>query len=52
MELLGLWKFHDERPLNFPEVLSAVQERAEVLATKTLWPLGLTQGAVVARKKT
>lgn len=50
MELLGLWKFHDERPLNFTEVMNTVHERAEVLATKILWPLVLTQGAMVARK--
>ena len=50
LELLGQWKFPDERPLSYGEVVATVRERAEILATKTLWPLILTQGLVVARK--
>jgi SAM-dependent methyltransferase len=50
IEAIGQWKFHDERPLEVPEVLAAVRERGELLFQKTLWPLMLTQHLVVARK--
>jgi SAM-dependent methyltransferase len=50
IEAIGQWKFHDERPLEPPEVLAAVRERGELLFQKTLWPLMLTQHLVVARK--
>jgi SAM-dependent methyltransferase len=50
IEAVGMWKFHDERPLHPPEVLATVRERGEVLFEKMLWPLMLTQYMVVARK--
>jgi putative flippase GtrA len=49
-ELIGVWQFPDERPLQLSEVLAAVRERGEVLQSKTLWPLILTQAMVVVRK--
>jgi len=51
IEAVGMWKFHDERPLLPAEVLATVRERGEVLQEKILWPLMLTQYLVVARKK-
>jgi glycosyltransferase involved in cell wall biosynthesis/SAM-dependent methyltransferase len=50
IELLGMWKFHDERPLTLHEVTASVEECGAVLRTKTLWPLLLTQELIVARK--
>ena len=49
-EMFGIWQFPDERPLKPAEVLAAVRERGEVLVSKTLWPLILTQTLVVVRK--
>lgn len=51
LESIGMWKFHDERPLLREEVVAAVQERGEILYEKLLWPLILTQHLVFARKK-
>ena len=50
IELLGMWKFHDERPLKPDEVIAAIQERGDILVRKTLWPLVLTQHLIVARR--
>ena len=52
LESIRMWKFPDERPLLYEEVLSSIRERGEVLSQKTLWPLMLTQGLIVAREKT
>ena len=49
-EMFGIWQFPDERPLQPAEVLAAVRERGDVLVSKTLWPLILTQTLVVVRK--
>ena len=51
IEMAGMWKFPDERPLEPGEVLAAVRERGDVLFEKILWPLMLTQYLVVARKR-
>jgi SAM-dependent methyltransferase len=51
IEIAGMWKFHDERPLMPSEVLAAMTERGEILEQKTLWPLILTQHVIVARKR-
>jgi len=48
--MLGIWQFPDERPLMPAEVLASVRERGDVLLSKTLWPLILTQTIVVVRK--
>ena len=50
IEICGMWKFPDERPLLPCEVIEAICERGEVLYRKTLWPQILTQHLVVARK--
>jgi hypothetical protein len=49
-EMLGLWRFPDERPLENAEVLRTVAERGDVIFEKTLWPLVFTQRFIVARK--
>lgn len=49
-EMVGLWRFPDERPLESAEVLKAVMERGDVIFEKTLWPLVFTQRFIVARK--
>jgi SAM-dependent methyltransferase len=51
IELLGMWKFHDERPLARGEVTASVKECGDLLRSKTLWPLLLTQELIVARKR-
>jgi SAM-dependent methyltransferase len=51
IELLGMWKFHDERPLTPREVTASIEECGDVLTSKTLWPLLLTQELIVARKR-
>ena len=51
IEMLGMWKFHDERPLARGEVTASVEECGDVLKSETLWPLLLTQELVVARKR-
>jgi putative flippase GtrA len=50
IEMIGMWKFHDERPLKPEEVAKSIRERGEVLFEKTMWPLVLTQYVIVARK--
>jgi SAM-dependent methyltransferase len=50
IEAVGMWKFHDERPLSRGEVLPVIAERGEILREKVLWPLMLTQSMVVAKK--
>jgi SAM-dependent methyltransferase len=51
LEALGLWKFPDERPLRPEEVRRAIYSAGgEVLEERTLWPLVLTQHAMVARR--
>ena len=51
LEVLGMWKFPDERPLEPREVIAAIGGQAEVLNGRTLWPLILTQYLIVARKR-
>lgn len=50
-EVLGLWRFPDERPLDPAEVRRSVAEHGEVLYEKTLWPLVFTQRLMVTRKR-
>jgi SAM-dependent methyltransferase len=50
IEICGMWKFPDERPLLPGEVLPLIRERGEIYCHKTLWPQVLTQHIVVARK--
>lgn len=50
-ELLGLWKFPDERPLQIKEVVGEVTKYGEILHISINWPVVFTQGVVVARVK-
>lgn len=49
-ELLGIWKFHDERPLKADEVMSAMTGQVEILHRSINWWIGLTQYYILARK--
>jgi SAM-dependent methyltransferase len=49
LEKTSLWRFPDERALQPPEVLAAIQGLGQVLFQKTLWPLMLTQHLVLVR---
>jgi putative flippase GtrA len=49
-EAAGLWKFHDERPLDRAEVARAVGSAGQVTFEKVLWPLVFTQRLMVFRK--
>ena len=51
-ELLGLWIFHDERPLKIAEVLDTVNRHGELLEKKIIWSIFLTQAMLVIKKKT
>ena len=51
IEMLGLWKFPDERPLPIDEVLRLVRERGQVIHEKMLWPVVFTQALFVVRKQ-
>lgn len=51
-EMVGLWIFHDERPLQPEEVLEAAGGGTELLYRKTIWPIFLTQCVLVLRKNT
>lgn len=48
-EQIGVWQFPDERPLRPEEILRAGEELGTPLCSQTLWPLVLTQQAVVWR---
>jgi len=50
-ELMGLWIFHDERPLKMVEVITEVQKYGVIRHTSITWPIFLTQGVVVVSKK-
>lgn len=49
-ELLGIWRFHDERPLKDSEVIREIEKQGVVLFHKTNWMIGLTQKIVLASK--
>jgi cyclopropane fatty-acyl-phospholipid synthase-like methyltransferase len=49
-EVLGIWKFPDERPITKREMYNNVLKLGSVLKEKTLWILGLTQLALVIKK--
>jgi len=49
-EAAGIWRFHDERPLERQEILNAVNQDALLLYEKTLWPLFFTQHLMVFRR--
>lgn len=49
-ELLGMWIFHDERPLVRREVMETACQYGEFLEGKIIWPIFLTQAMLVFRK--
>lgn len=49
-ELLGIWKFHDERPLTPKEVLGEVARYGKIIRHEIIWPIFLTQGIVLCQK--
>ena len=46
-EQIGVWQFPDERPLHSVEIISAGEGLGIAKQSSTLWPLVLTQQAVV-----
>ena len=50
-ELFGVWKFFDERPLRFREVLAGAGDNGQLIHKSILWSIGLTQGYVVYRSE-
>jgi hypothetical protein len=49
IELLGLWIFHDERPLGMNEVVEEANRHGDLLHSEINWWILLTQGIVVYR---
>ena len=49
-EKLGMWIFHDERPLMADEVMGTTREYGKTLEYMVLWPIILTQGLIAVRK--
>lgn len=49
-ELLGLWIFYDERPLEMSEVISEVEKYGIIKHKSITWPIFLTQGVILATK--
>ena len=49
-ETLGLWIFHDERPVTKEEITPVLEEHGTILYSKIIWPLVLTQRIMVVRK--
>jgi len=50
-ESIGAWKFPDERPLRFGEVLGAAAKYGKLNHQSILWGIGLTQGYVLFEKR-
>ncbi len=50
LEIAGLWRFPDERPLAREEVAATVEQRGAIVREQLLWPLILTQHMMVVRK--
>jgi len=48
-EIMGLWIFHDERPLQMQSVIDEMKQYGEILFAKINWWTILTQGVVVVR---
>lgn len=48
-EALGIWKFHDERPLLYDEVAGEMERYGTIIHRKMNWFIGLTQEILVAR---
>ncbi len=50
-EKMGLWIFHDERPILFDEVYETARTLGEKKSYKIIWPIMLTQGIAVFQKR-
>ncbi|WP_102958299.1 class I SAM-dependent methyltransferase [Mangrovicella endophytica] len=50
-EMLGIWRFPDERPLFFDEVNGECAKHGILLFRKLNWAIGLTQELVAYRKR-
>ncbi|MBU1997526.1 MAG: glycosyltransferase [Candidatus Omnitrophica bacterium] len=50
-EQIGVWKFHDERPMDFNEVIAICSEYCELFHKYTNHWIFLTQGACLFKKK-
>jgi len=48
-ELIGVWIFHDERPLAVSAVQREMARYGEILHSSINWKIGLTQGIIAAR---
>ncbi len=48
-EYLGLWIFHDERPLRMEEVIDEMKKHGEIQQSYVNWKIIFTQGVVVAK---
>lgn len=46
-EAVGVWRFHDERPLGREEVIAAVGDRGRLVHERVLWPIVFTQRLMV-----
>lgn len=51
MELMGVWQFHDERPLLLGEVRPIMEQYGEEICRKLDHRMGLTQQILVYRKR-
>ncbi|OGS10893.1 MAG: hypothetical protein A2285_09865, partial [Elusimicrobia bacterium RIFOXYA12_FULL_57_11] len=51
-EILGVWIFHDERPLRVAAVRKEMARYGEILSSEINWKIGLTQGFITARAST
>lgn len=50
-EKLGLWIFHDERPLMIDEVLQTAEKYGRLMEYRIIWPIIFTQGLAVFKKE-
>jgi glycosyltransferase involved in cell wall biosynthesis len=50
-ERMGMWIFHDERPLSEKEVLAAASGKGTVLYNRINWAIGLTQRVIAFRNE-
>lgn len=50
-EILGLWKFPDERPLTIAKVVAETGQYGVMISKKVIWSMGLTQALVVMKKR-
>jgi Methyltransferase domain len=49
-ELLGMWIFHDERPLKAKEVQETIKPYGDVLSNEIIWSVILTQAYLILKK--